>query len=89
MAALMSRLSALAIAPCTTIPQGHIYDNARDDNLRYRYTNRAAVSRCHQTRKFFEEGQGVNHNIHDFPTAELGLKMAYGWLHAHVITAAS
>ena len=36
----------------------------------------------HKTRDFLMEGQGVNHDVHDFPTAELGLKMG-GFMLVH------
>ena len=29
----------------------------------------------HQSWKFFQQGQGVNHEVHDFPCAEMGLKL--------------
>ena len=33
------------------------------------------VSRYHRNRRFYRTGNGVNHLIHDFPSAELGLKL--------------
>ena len=52
------------------------------DDMNIIQVGRAAVSCYHQTRKFFMEGQGVNHDVHDFPTAELGLKMG-GFMLVH------
>ena len=36
---------------------------------------RPAVSRYHQTRKFFMTDGGLNYDVHDFSSAELGLKL--------------
>ena len=36
---------------------------------------RPAVSRYHNTRKFYMIDEGVNYDVHDWPTAELGLKL--------------
>ena len=33
------------------------------------------VSRHHRNRRFYSTGNGVNYLIHDFPSAELGLKL--------------
>ena len=36
---------------------------------------RPIVSRYHRSRRFFRTDHGVNHKIHDFPSAEMGLKL--------------
>ena len=36
---------------------------------------RPAVSRYHQQPRFFPGGKGVDHTVHDFPVAELGIKL--------------
>ena len=80
MAALMSRLSALAIAPASpkaTSTTMHalemtIYDTGHRIQ---KPSSGVAISPKPQILREFEEGQGVNHDVHDFPTAELGLKM--------------
>ena len=33
------------------------------------------MSRYHRNRRFFRTGKGVNHEIHDFPSAEMGVKL--------------
>ena len=45
------------------------------DDMNIIQVGRPAVSRYHQTRKFFQQGQGINHEVHDFPSAEMGLKL--------------
>jgi hypothetical protein len=39
---------------------------------------RPAVSRYHRNRKFSLVNDGVDHEVHDFPTAELGIKLGGG-----------
>ena len=36
---------------------------------------RPAVSRYHNSRKFYMTKEGVDYDVHDFPSAELGLKL--------------
>ena len=36
---------------------------------------RPAVSRYHNHRKFYMSHQGIDYDVHDFPSAELGLKL--------------
>ena len=36
---------------------------------------RPAVSRYHNTRRFYMTNEGVDYDVHDWPTAELGLKL--------------
>jgi len=36
---------------------------------------RPAVSRYHNTRKLYMTDEGVDYEVHDWPTAELGLKL--------------
>ena len=45
------------------------------DDMNTLQVGRPIVSRYHRNRRFFRRGQGVNHLIHDFPSAELGLKL--------------
>ena len=45
------------------------------DDMNIIQVGRSAVSRYHQTRRFFEEGLGYDQGTHDFPVSELGIKM--------------
>ena len=45
------------------------------DDMNIIQVGRPAVSRFHQQRGFFFEGKGYDHAVHDFPVAELGIKM--------------
>ena len=45
------------------------------DDMNTLQVGRPIVSRYHRNRKFFRQGFGINHDIHDFPSSELGLKL--------------
>ena len=45
------------------------------DDMNIIQVGRSAVSRYHQTRRFFEEGLGDDQGTHDFAVSELGVKM--------------
>ena len=45
------------------------------DDMSLIQVGRAAVSRYHQQRGFFPEGQGPNFNVHGFPFPEYNIKM--------------
>lgn len=45
------------------------------DDMNIIQVGRPAVSRYHQQRRFFPGGKGVDHTVHDFPVAELGIKL--------------
>jgi hypothetical protein len=45
------------------------------DDMNIINVGRPAVSRYHSTRRLYMAGEGVNYDVHDFPTAELGLKL--------------
>ena len=45
------------------------------DDMNIINVGRPAVSRYHQQRRFYRIGHGPDHEVHDFPTAELGLKL--------------
>jgi hypothetical protein len=49
--------------------------NYSGDDMNIIQVGRPAVSRYHQNRRFFPEGEGYNHAVHDFPVAELGIKL--------------
>ncbi len=49
--------------------------NISGDDMNIIQVGRPAVSRYHQQNRFFIEGGGTNFEVHDFPTAELGLKL--------------
>jgi hypothetical protein len=53
----------------------HRQVNFTGDDMNIIQVGRPAVSRYHQQRKFFVEGAGPDHDVHDFPTSELGLKL--------------
>jgi len=56
--------------------------NITGDDMNIIQVGRPAVSRYHRQRKYYGEGQGPNHDVHDFPTAELGIKMG-GFMFLH------
>ena len=45
------------------------------DDMNIIQVGRPAVSRYHQNRKLFLQGHGINHDVHNFPSAEMGLKL--------------
>ena len=45
------------------------------DDMNIIQVGRPAVSRYHQNRRFFPDSEGFNHAVHDFPVAELGIKL--------------
>jgi hypothetical protein len=49
--------------------------NFSGDDMNIIQVGRMAVSRYHQTRRFFTTGLGLDAPTHDFPVAELGIKM--------------
>ena len=49
--------------------------NMSGDDMNIIQVGRPAVSRYHQTRKFYMKNEGVNYDAHDFPSSELGLKL--------------
>ena len=63
------------------------------DDINTLQVGRPIVSRYHRNRRFFRKGAGVNHMIHDFPTASMDLKLGgfmaqsakvgYGYRHHH------
>ena len=53
----------------------HGQPNFSGDDMNIIQVGRSAVSRYHQTRRFFEEGLGYDQGTHDFPVSELGIKM--------------
>ena len=48
---------------------------ASGDDMNIIQVGRAAVSRYHQINRLFGCGAGPNHEIHDFPLPELGIKL--------------
>ncbi len=60
------------------IPSATLHGYTQDSNDPHGWSKqdgRPAVSRYHQTRKFFMTDEGLNYDVHDFPSAELGLKL--------------
>jgi hypothetical protein len=49
--------------------------NSSGDDMNVIQVGRPAVSRYHNTRKFYVTDEGVDYEVHDWPTAELGLKL--------------
>ena len=49
--------------------------NFSGDDMNVIQVGRPAVSRYHNTRKFYMTDEGVDYEVHDWPTAELGLKL--------------
>ena len=49
--------------------------NMSGDDMNLIQVGRPAVSRYHNNRRFYMTDQGVNYDIHDFPSAELSLKL--------------
>jgi hypothetical protein len=45
------------------------------DDMNIIQVGRPAVSRYHQTRKFYMKNEGVHYDVHGFPSSELGLKL--------------
>jgi hypothetical protein len=45
------------------------------DDMTVVQVGRPAVSRYHQNWRFYLVGEGPNHQVHDFPSAEMGLKL--------------
>ena len=53
----------------------HGQPNFSGDDMNIIQVGRPAVSRYHQIRGFFGEGQGPNFAVHDFPSAQYGIKL--------------
>jgi hypothetical protein len=53
----------------------HGQTNVSGDDMNIIQVGRPAVSRYHQQRLFYMQGKSPDHDVHDFPTAELGLKL--------------
>ncbi len=53
----------------------HEQINVSGDDMNTIQVGRPAVSRYHTTRRLYMTGEGVNYDVHDFPSAELGLKL--------------
>jgi hypothetical protein len=49
--------------------------NLSGDDMNIIQVGRPAVSRYHRQTRYYGENQGPNHECHDFPTAELGIKL--------------
>jgi hypothetical protein len=45
------------------------------DDMNIIQVGRPAVSRYHQTNKYYAEGEGPNYAVHDFPNAKYGIKL--------------
>ena len=45
------------------------------DDMNTLQVGRPIFSRYHRNRRFFRQGQGVNHTIHDFPSTEMNIKL--------------
>ena len=45
------------------------------DNMNLIQVGRPAVSRYHQLQRWYLKNQGPDHQVHDLPTAHLGLKL--------------
>jgi hypothetical protein len=50
-------------------------NSSGDDMNIIQLVGRPAVSRYHQTRRFLADGLGFDAYTHDFPVAELGIKL--------------
>ena len=53
----------------------HSQINISGDDMNTIQVGRPAVSRYHNSRKFYMTKEGVDYDVHDFPSAELGLKL--------------
>ena len=49
--------------------------NVSGDDMNIIQVGRPAVSRYHQIKQLYPEGQGPNFSVHDFPNAEYGIKL--------------
>lgn len=49
--------------------------NWTGDDMNIIQVGRPAVSRYHQQRRFYMADEGPDHEVHDFPTSELGIKL--------------
>ena len=49
--------------------------NGSGDDMNIIQVGRAAVSRYHQQGRWYIVGEGPNHEIHDWPSPELGIKL--------------
>jgi hypothetical protein len=49
--------------------------NVTGDDMNIIQVGRPAVSRYHQQRKFYGTGEGPDHDVHDFPNSEMGVKL--------------
>ena len=45
------------------------------DDMNTLQVGRPIASRYHRNRRFYRQGKGVNHKIHDFPSSEMGIKL--------------
>ena len=45
------------------------------DDMNTLQVGRPIVSRYHRNRRFYRQGKGANHKIHDFPSSEMGIKL--------------
>jgi hypothetical protein len=74
----MDSATHFARAQQNLLAEWHAYHeqlNFSGDDMNIIQVGRPAVSRYHQTRKFNMNGKGVDYDVHDFPTAELGMKL--------------
>jgi hypothetical protein len=49
--------------------------NFSGDDMNIIQVGRPAVSRYHNSKKFYPQNASPDYDVHDFPTAELGLKL--------------